>query len=89
GEWVDAAVHDALGRAITAHYGWIPAKAEAVMEMSAASGLAMLGDAPKDPVRASTQGTGEMMRHAIQRGAKRIVIGIGGSATNDGGMGMA
>jgi glycerate 2-kinase len=59
------------------------------MEMSAASGLAMVSDITLNPLTASTRGTGEMMRHAIDQGAKRILIGIGGSATNDGGTGMA
>jgi glycerate kinase len=59
------------------------------MEMSAASGLAMIGDLPLDPLTASTRGTGEMMRHAMEHGARRILIGIGGSATNDAGTGMA
>ena len=89
GEWVEAQVHDALDTPAVACYGFISAKAEAVMEMSAASGLAMVGYAPQNPALASTRGTGELMLDAIRRGAKRIVIGIGGSATNDGGMGMA
>jgi glycerate kinase len=59
------------------------------MEMSAASGLAIVSDLPLDPATASTYGTGLMMLDAIRRGAKRIIIGIGGSATNDGGTGMA
>lgn len=58
----------------------------AVVEMAAASGLALLGDAP-DVRRASTRGTGELLRDALDRGATRIVLGIGGSATNDGGAG--
>ena len=67
----------------------IPATTAVVMEMSAASGLAMVSDLPLAPDRATTFGTGEMMRHAIEHGCKRLMIGIGGSATNDGGIGMA
>jgi glycerate kinase len=56
--------------------------------MAAASGLALLEPARYDPVRASTFGTGEVLRAALDRGARRIVIALGGSATNDGGAGM-
>lgn len=89
GEWVAVSVNDARGRLVEARYGWIPARAEAVMEMSAASGLAMVNDLSLNPAVASTAGTGEMLRKAMERGARSIVIGIGGSATNDGGLGMA
>ena len=91
GEWVEMHSFDARGRPITARYGFIftNGQTEAVMEMSAASGLAMVCDLPLDPSTASTHGTGLMMRDAIQRGAHKILIGIGGSATNDGGAGMA
>ncbi len=91
GEWREALVHDAQGRPIVARYGLIQVGThlEAVMEMSAASGLALVSDLSLNPMTASTRGTGEMMLHAIHNGADRIVIGIGGSATNDGGSGMA
>jgi glycerate kinase len=91
GEWCAAPAHDAQGREVVSRYGMIQHEGhlEAIMEMSAASGLAMVSDLPLDPLTASTRGTGEMMRHAIDHGAKRILIGIGGSATNDAGTGMA
>ncbi|MBL9133119.1 MAG: glycerate kinase [Verrucomicrobiaceae bacterium] len=91
GQWVDCSTVDAQNRPVTARYGLVvdPGPAEAVMEMSAASGLAIVSDLPLDPATASTHGTGLMMLDAICRGAKRTVIGIGGSATNDGGTGMA
>ena len=91
GEWREAQVHDAQGREITARYGLIhgDGKLDAVMEMSAASGLAIVRDLPLDPRTASTRGTGEMMLDAMEQGVHRIIIGIGGSATNDGGSGMA
>jgi glycerate 2-kinase len=88
GERVSCCVLDAQGRSITAHYAWLEGEV-AVMEMSAASGLALVSDLPLQPETASTFGTGQMMLHAMERGAKRLVIGIGGSATNDGGRGMA
>jgi len=91
GEWREAAITDAQGRARVSRYGVIERQGhlEAVMEMSAASGLAMVKDLPLNPHTASTRGTGEMMKHALDHGAQRILIGIGGSATNDGGCGMA
>ena len=88
GRWQQVELRDAIGRPITASYGLCP-NGDAIMEMSAASGLAQVADQPLDPRRATTHGTGVMMRHAMEAGARRIVIGIGGSATNDGGMGMA
>ncbi len=87
GSWLECQTVDAQNRPVASKYGL--AAAEAVMEMSAASGLAMVSDLPLDPATASTYGTGLMMLDAIRCGAKRIIIGIGGSATNDGGTGMA
>jgi glycerate kinase len=89
GTWVETQTLDAQSRPITASYGWMAQQAEAVMEMSAASGLILVNDLPLQPQVASTYGTGLMIQNAIQRGAQRICIGIGGSATNDGGLGMA
>jgi glycerate kinase len=91
GSWIKCQTVDAQNRPVTGKYGLIPGSGstEAVMEMSAASGLAMVSDLPLDPATASTYGTGLMMLDAIRCGAKRIIIGIGGSATNDGGTGMA
>jgi len=86
---VEVGAQDAQGRPLTATYGWLPEQSEAVMEMSAASGLALVSDLPLNPAMASTEGTGLMMLDALKRGARRIIIGIGGSATNDGGIGMA
>lgn len=87
-EWMEVPVQDAIGRPVVASYG-LTKDGVAVMEMSAASGLAMVSDQPLQPEIANTFGTGQMMRDAIERGAKKIIIGIGGSATNDGGRGMA
>ena len=89
GEWVTCAAHDALGRPIEARYGWLRERATAVMEMSEAAGLWRIAPAERDLLRATTYGVGEMMQDAAQRGAQEILIGLGGSATNDGGLGMA
>ena len=61
----------------------------AVIEMALASGLALIPDDRRDPRRATTHGTGELMRAAMDEGYRRIIVGLGGSATNDGGTGMA
>jgi glycerate kinase len=89
GEWVVAAAHDALGRVQPGRYAWLPGPRLAVMEMSAAAGLSQLVPNERDPTRASTFGVGEMLRDAAERGAVEIIVGLGGSATNDGGFGMA
>jgi glycerate kinase len=91
GEWCETATFDAQNRPVNARYGLVrdQGRLEAIMEMSAASGLAMVSDLPLDPATASTHGTGLMLQDSIKRGASRIVIGIGGSATNDAGIGMA
>lgn len=89
GEWVEAEVRDAHGRPRKAAFGWISGQATAVMEMSSASGLAIVQDIKLNPFSASTLGTGELLIAALRKGARRILIGIGGSATNDGGLGVA
>lgn len=91
GEWVETTTFDAQNRPVTARYGLVrdAGRLEAIMEMSAASGLAMVSDLPLDPAAASTLGTGLMLQDAIDHKVSRIVIGIGGSATNDAGIGMA
>jgi glycerate 2-kinase len=89
GQRVEVAAHDALGRSVTASYSWIPSSELAVIDMSSASGLWRIADTERNPSRASTFGTGELMADAIARGAKNLIIGLGGSATNDAGVGMA
>lgn len=81
-------VTDPLGRKIRASYCILP-DGTAVIEMAQASGLMLLREEELDPARATTYGTGELIRHALDRGCRQFVIGIGGSATNDGGAGMA
>jgi glycerate 2-kinase len=87
--WVECNAHDALGREIDARYGWIEDEKLAVMEMSEAAGMRRISEDERDPIRASTYGVGEMLQYAARRGASEIIIGLGGSATNDGGFGMA
>jgi len=87
--WLECKAHDPLGREIKARYGWIDRERLAVMEMSEAAGMRRLSESERDPIRATTFGVGEMILDASKRGAKEIVIGLGGSATNDGGFGMA
>lgn len=82
-------VHDPLGREIDAEWGMLGDRRTAVVEMAAASGLPLLRDDERDPRVASTRGTGELLVEAATSGAGRVVVGIGGSATNDGGTGMA
>jgi len=95
-------VHDVLGAEscmlsvtgprfapVDACFAWLAQRRTAVIEMALASGLALLDDAERDATATTTLGTGELMRAALDRGAERLIIGIGGSATNDGGIGMA
>ena len=92
GQWVQHTVADPLGRPVEASYGLIETGGArlAIMEMSAASGYLLVSAAERDLLRSNTVGTGELIRHALtESGAQEIIIGIGGSATNDGGTGMA
>lgn len=89
GDWVNCPAHDPLGREIDARYVWIEHRKFAVMEMSEAAGMRRLSAGERDPLRANTFGVGEMLIAAARRGADQIIIGLGGSATNDGGFGMA
>ena len=88
GRWTIASAHDPIGRPIEAGYAWLPG-GTAVIAMSAASGLWCVPPDKRDILRASTFGTGELMAHAMARGARKIMLGLGGSATNDGGVGAA
>ena len=89
GRWVPCRVGDPLGRPVEAGFGLTGDGRTAVVEMALASGLALLRPDERDPMRTTTAGTGELIRAALDSGAERILIGIGGSATNDGGIGMA
>ena len=88
GKKVSVPAHDPLGRPITAEYGLLP-NGSAVIETAAASGLTLLKLEERDALHASTFGTGELIRHALEHGVKKIILGLGGSATTDGGAGLA
>jgi glycerate kinase len=88
-EWVTTASQDAIGRPIEARYAWVADEGLAILEMSEASGLHRIAQHERDPYRSDTFGTGILIAHAIARGARRILVGLGGSATTDGGVGMA
>lgn len=88
GEMVSAIVSDPLGRKIEARYAVVNDGYTAVIAMSAASGLTLLTPQERNPLIASTYGTGELILDAARRGCREIVVGLGGSATNDGGAGM-
>jgi glycerate kinase len=89
GSWLKCKVHDPIGREVEARYAYVSERTLALMEMSEAAGLRRLSDSERDPLRASTFGVGELILAATKHGAKEIIIGLGGSATNDGGFGMA
>lgn len=88
GEMVTAIVSDPLGRKVEASYALVNGGNTAVIAMSAASGLTLLTPQERNPLVASTYGTGELLLDAARRGCREIVVGLGGSATNDGGSGM-
>ena len=87
GEMIRAEVHGPLETQVQASYGFIRETGTAVMEMAAAAGIILVGK-DKRPLDATTYGVGEMIRDAVNRGCRNFIIGIGGSATNDGGTGM-
>ncbi len=87
GERVTIPVADPLMRPIQADYGLLDAGKTAVIEMALASGLELLKPHELNPFLATTYGTGQLMQHALERGATRFIIGMGGSATVDGGAG--
>ena len=90
GEARTAVVHDPLGREIEASFGLVDPGtrgAIGIVEMAAASGLALVAGGERDPVRAGTRGTGELIAAAVASGARTVYVGVGGSATTDGGAG--
>ena len=89
GRFFEASVRDPLGKQINAQWGVLGDGKTAVIEMAAASGLPLIAHDARNPLVACSYGTGELIRAALDKGLTKIIIGIGGSATNDGGMGMA
>ncbi|MBQ6148283.1 MAG: glycerate kinase [Oscillospiraceae bacterium] len=88
GEYTDVCVHDPIGRIIKARYGIIPERRLAIMEMAASSGLTLVPEDMRDPSVSNTLGLGEMILDAIGKGCREFMIGIGGSATTEAGIGM-
>jgi glycerate kinase len=86
--WQEAAAHDPVGRPIVARWLRNTDGTRAVVELAAASGLSRLAATERDPAGASTYGTGEVIRAALDAGVRRIDLGVGGSATTDGGRGI-
>ncbi|HEY9574067.1 MAG TPA: glycerate kinase [Lachnospiraceae bacterium] len=81
-------VSDPLGRPVLATYGIIDSSKTAIIEMASASGITLVTESERNPLNTTTYGVGEMIRDAIEKGCRNFIIGIGGSATNDGGIGM-
>ena len=88
GERIDLTVTGPMHTPVKAHYGYLKDSNTAVMEMASAAGITLVPDDAKDPLLATSYGVGEMINHALQKGCRNFIIGIGGSATNDGGIGM-
>jgi glycerate kinase len=88
GRIVSVVVQDSLGREIEAGYGVLGDGKTAVIEIAEASGLMLLHEDERNPLVTSTYGTGELIVHALDAGFRNFIIGLGGSATNDGGVGM-
>jgi len=87
GDWHTAAVHDALGRPCDARFALL-ADGGAALDVAEACGLWRLAGVPLDPLGARSDGAGELIRAAIDAGARRVVVGVGGTATTDGGAGL-
>jgi glycerate kinase len=87
--WIERTAKDPLERDVLCRYAWVEREKLAVIEMAEASGLWRLAQEERAPLRAHTFGTGQLIRDAAERGARKILVGLGGSATTDGGAGMA
>ncbi|MEI7430611.1 MAG: glycerate kinase [Betaproteobacteria bacterium] len=88
GKRIELVVTGPLGEPVKAFYGLLGGDGAAVIEMAAASGLTLISPERRNPLKTSSYGTGELIRSALDAGARRFILGIGGSATNDGGAGM-
>lgn len=88
GAMATAMAHDPIGREIKASYGVINEGATAIIPISSASGITLLAPEERNPLYATTYGTGELLLDALKRGCSKIIVGLGGSATNDGGSGL-
>ena len=88
GEWIDITVTGPMGTPVSCYYGYLKESSTAIMDMASAAGITLVPDTEKNPLSATTYGVGEMIKDAMERGCRNFIIGIGGSATNDGGIGM-
>ena len=88
GQWIECGVRGPMMEAVAARYGRLDER-RAIIEMAAASGLTLVPPEARNPLRATSFGTGELIRHALDTGFTDLSVAIGGSATNDGGMGCA
>jgi len=89
GQWYPTTVQDPLGRPVEAGYGLTPDGKTAYIDMATASGLNLLTETERNPLKTSTYGTGQLIDQALKTGVRHVVMGIGGSATTDAGIGMA
>ena len=89
GEWISARVRDARGRPMDARFAWIADARLAVLDLTEVAGLSRLDPHERDPTTTTTFGLGELLLAADRHHATNIIVGLGGSATNDGGFGMA
>ena len=88
GRWTTIEVNDPVGRRIKARYAICEEDMTAIIDLAEASGLTLIEENARNPLHTSTYGTGEMIMDAVRRGCRHVIIGLGGSATNDGGTGM-
>ena len=88
GKRIDLTVTGPMHTPVDAYYGYLADSHTAVMEMASAAGITLVPAEEKNPLLATSYGVGEMMNDALQKGCRNFIIGIGGSATNDGGIGM-
>ena len=88
GQRIDLTVTGPMGSPVSCYYGYLEKDKTAIIEMASASGITLVPAHQKNPLTASTRGVGEMILHALEQGCRHFIIGIGGSATNDAGIGM-
>lgn len=88
GEILSAVVEGPLGESVEALYGYLQKEKTAVIEMASAAGITLVGRGDLNPSAASTYGVGQLIKEAMERGCRDFIVGIGGSATSDGGAGM-
>lgn len=88
GEWVTMEATGPLGRPVSCGYGIVKKDKTAIIEMSAAAGITLIPEEERNPLETTTYGVGEMIADAAKRGCRKFIVAIGGSGTNDGGIGM-